>query len=419
MVDQRRFDNQPGGTTTLSAAEAASFLGVQRRTLYAYVARGQLRSVPGRGNARRYLREDLERLRARQLARSGHGPVAAGALRWGEPVLDSAITAVAPGGIRYRGVALGELVAAGVRYEAVAELLWGGDLDVAPPPWPRQGLPRSLARLARPGAGPLAHLALAVSAMAVADVDRGADEGPAALARARGLVPRLAAALSLAWDPARVPAALAAPSVAEICARALGARRGAAGVRAIDRALVLAADHELNASAFAARVAASTGADLYACVGAALAVVSGPRHGAAPDRVEALVAEAGAPARAAKVVRERLRRGEDVPGFGHPLYPSPAGDPRTAPLLDAARELAPRDRRVQTVLAVVDTMAEAGREAPTLDYGLVAVACALGLPPGAASGLFAVGRSAGWIAHALEQRAAGFMLRPRARYVGP
>ena len=103
MVDQRRFDNQPRDEW-LDAREAAGRLGVQTRTLYAYVSRGLLRSVAGeRGKQRLYARDDVDRLRARHDARAGHGAVAAGALRWGEPVLDSAITAITPRGPVYRG----------------------------------------------------------------------------------------------------------------------------------------------------------------------------------------------------------------------------------------------------------------------------------------------------------------------------
>jgi citrate synthase len=164
-------------------------------------------------------------------------------------------------------------------------------------------------------------------------------------------------------------------------------------------------------------VAASTGADLYACVTAALAALSGPRHGGTCDRIEMLVTEAGAPRHAAAALDARLRRGDAIPGFGHPLYPH--GDPRGRVLLETARALDARAKPLRTLLAIVQAMRERGREEPTLDTGLVALAGALGLPPGTAVGLFAVGRTAGWIAHALEQQAAGFVLRPRARYVGP
>jgi citrate synthase len=234
--------------------------------------------------------------------------------------------------------------------------------------------------------------------------------------RGRRLIRTLAALL--APRLARPARATARPvSVAATLAASFGLKRRAAQ-RALDVALVLSADHELNPSTFAVRVAAATGADLYACVSAGLAALSGPRHGGACDRVEALVAETGRPERAGEIVRERSRRGESVPGFGHPLYPD--GDPRARVLLDEARRLSLRPVAALKVLfALVEAMRRAEREAPTLDAGLVAISSALGLPAGSAAGLFAVGRMAGWIAHALEQRSAGFLLRPRARYVGP
>jgi citrate synthase len=416
MVDQRRFDDQ---RSTLDARAAAALLGVDRRTLYAYVARGLVRSFPGpRGRARQYAREDLERLRARTKARAGHAAVASGALRFGEPVLDSSITAVDPRGIRYRGRDLGELVEAGVGYEATAELLWTGALPEAPPRWRAATVPWARLRaLVRPTTSPLVVMALAVNACAAVDPDAGADEGGAALERARGIVGVLARALAPGLADARLHAAADAPTIAGVCAKVLGCRAGAEGRRALELALVLCADHELNASTFAARIAASTGSDLHACLAAALAVMTGPRHGAAALRVDALLDEIGAAGRAAAVVRARLQRGEAIPGFGQPMYRD--GDPRAPPLLAAARAIAPRHPRVKAIAAVVATMAAAGRDRPNVDLGLAAIAAALALPRGSASGLFALGRSAGWIAHALEQRASAFVLRPRARYIGP
>jgi citrate synthase len=405
----------------LTAGEAARRLEIRLATLYAYVSRGLLRSVPGPGQGRRmYFEEEVERLRARHQAHGGHAAVAAGALRWGEPVLDSALTEIAVSGPRYRGRDAMTLAEEGASFEAVAELLWTGAIAAERPSWPGVSMgddARRIARLLPRAARPLESLALALATFALADPHRHATALPSQLDQARRLVRRLAAALALPAVPERAEAALAAETVAESILIALGQKPRRVTRRAVDQALVLCADHELNPSAFAARVAASTGADLYACVTAALATLSGPRHGGTCDRIEMLVTETGSPRRAAATLDARLRRGDAIPGFGHPLYPH--GDPRGRVLLESAQALSPRTGSLRTLLALVQAMRERGREEPTLDTGLVALAAALGLPPGTAVGLFAVGRAAGWIAHALEQQAAGFVLRPRARYVGP
>lgn len=408
-MDQHGFDNQ---RIYLSARHAAEFLDVKVATIYAYASRGMVRTMKD-GRGRQYAADDLTRLKARHDARSGHGPVAAGALRWGEPVLESSITHIEPTGPAYRGVPAVELASAGVSFEEVAELLWVGRLSEAKP-FPAGKLPGRLPSVPK-GATRFAALSMAVASLAAADPHGFAGTPADALAPARALLRRLAAALALGERPGQVAPALAAPSIAAAAALALGLRRRA-DIPAIDKALVLVADHELNASTFAARIAASAGADLYACVAAGLATASGPRHGAASARVETLVETTGKPENARKLVAERIRRGEEIPGFGHPLYP--AGDPRAVPLLELARRHT-SDRRVATLLALIKAMRDAGREAPNIDVGIVALTLSLRLPPGSASGLFVLGRSAGWIAHALEQRASGVLLRPRARYIGP
>jgi len=179
---------------------------------------------------------------------------------------------------------------------------------------------------------------------------------------------------------------------------------------------VACADHELNVSSFAARVAASTGADLEACLLAALAAFSGPRHGAESMRVQALLTEAGRPERARSTLLARVRRGEALPGFGHRLYPE--GDPRGPLLLSLAGRQPGPGRALATLLALVSEAARLGLGVPNLDVGLLGVAHALRLEPWAGQVLFCIGRSAGWIAHVAEQRTSGELLRPRARYVG-
>jgi citrate synthase len=417
-IDQRGIDNQP---EYVDAATAMGILQVRRATLYAYASRGLLRTRPGvkvatgrGGRPNLYARADLMRLRARHDARAGHGKAAAGALRWGEPVLDSALTEITVAGPAYRGYEAVALARAGATLEEVAELLWTGQRPNVPPRWPAP--PPALRARARgcvpPGTAPLPSLLAALGVVALGDGDRFMVAESAELERARVLVRLLPALAALGLGASRVAAARAQASVAAATAAAFGVdeRRG---IAAIEQALVVSADHELNASTFAARIAASAGADLYACMLAALATLSGPRHGGVCDRVEALVAEAGTPRRARAVVAARLGRGDAVPGFGHPFYPD--GDPRGTLLLETAHALAPRRQELRVVEAIVAAMPEGA----TLDFGLVALAAALGLPSGAAAALFALGRAAGWVAHVLEQRRDDVLLRPRARYVGP
>lgn len=394
-------------TASLSAQEAAEALGVKPQTLYAYASRGLLRRL-GEGKRRRYLLEDVERLRTRQRARSGHGPVAAAALRFGEPVLDSRITGIDERGPLYRGRPAVELAAAGVSFESVAQLLWTGELPTDTPAW---------SALEAPARGwgnqrtSLEDLLLALPTLTLAAPERHTRARDAELL----LAPRLVRSLAQLLVPES--ARRAAGSVAELLARGCKAPPKPAR-RALDLALVLLADHELNASSFAARIAASTDANLLACVTAALATLSGPRHGGACDRVEALLDEAATLTRPQNVIEKRAQRGDPLPGFGHPLYPQ--GDPRARLLLEQAQTLARRSaalqKRLAPAFALAKVMQRQGLPA-TVDFGLVALTRALELEPGAAALLFALGRSAGWIAHVLEQRESEAVLRPRARYL--
>jgi citrate synthase len=383
----------------LSADAACARLGVQKATLYAYVSRGLVRSAPARadgaGRRRVYSHADIERLRARRDARSGHGAVAAGALRWGEPVLDSSISRIAPEGPVYRGRPAGDLVDQSATFEEVAALLLQR-------PWVK---PRASGRPPIPASatGVTTRLGFALQTLATKDVEPSAES----------IVRHCTAGLATVAAHARL--ALHAPSTAHALLAAYGVRATAPKRRLVNRALVWAAEHELNVSSFAARVVASTGAATCVCLTAANAALSGPRHGGETERFEALLDETGSPDQAAPTLRARRQRGDLVTGFSHPLYP--AGDPRAASLLEAVAS--DRKKRSVTLRSVVEAAASAGEGAPNLDVGLVATRVALGLPRGGALALFAIGRLAGWIAHVEEQRTAPHLLRPRARYTGP
>ncbi|MBL8683211.1 MAG: helix-turn-helix domain-containing protein [Myxococcales bacterium] len=395
-------------TKLLTSAEACALLNVKRETLYAYVSRGAIRCVQRPGQKKRmYVAEDVERVAKRSNARKGHAAVAAGALGWGEPVLDSAITSIEGGVLRYRATPVLSLVEKRATFESVADLLWQS------PPGERWSPPREHTP-SNEAIAPVFRLVARVAALATRDAavrpqDNERDEARALLwSFVDALAPRTARTRT---DDPRIAEALApwfAPSLSRDRGRAKEA------VAAVEAALILCADHQLNASTFAARVAASTGCDLVRSVGAALYVFSGARHGGAPSELESLVSKLP-PSREkiARFVQQRLAEGRAIEGFGHKLYP--AGDPRCPPLLALAR--------ASSGPSVVHTLAEVTEEltglAPSLDFGLVALATALGAEPGAASAIFALGRVAGWSAHVFEQRASPDLLRPRARYVGP
>jgi citrate synthase len=181
----------------------------------------------------------------------------------------------------------------------------------------------------------------------------------------------------------------------------------------IRRALVLLAEHELNASTFALRVAASTGISLYDAVLAGLAALKGPRHGGAGPLAARFVA-ACAEGDPASLIRERLANGEVIPGFGHSVYKN--GDPRAEDLLNSMRSAGAGERLASEIPALV---LEATGEHPNIDYAIAVHARTHGLPAASEIALFAIARTAGWVAHGIEQLKGRALIRPRARYVGP
>jgi citrate synthase len=185
----------------------------------------------------------------------------------------------------------------------------------------------------------------------------------------------------------------------------------------LESALIYCADHELNVSAFAARVVASARATPYAVVTAGLAALQGSLHGGATERVNAFFREVSTADNARTAIAARLRRGESIPGFGHPLYPQ--GDPRGRALLAKVAATYPTTPGWQLAQQVMGEMETAVAAHPTIDFALVTLAWAAGLPVGAPLALFAIGRTVGWLGHAMEQIEQDQLIRPRARYTGP
>ena len=382
----------------LSARETARRLGIKLDTLYAYVSRGLLASVAvPDSRERRYRVGDVERFRAGR----GGGERTREALM---PVIDSTISLIENGRFYYRGHDAIDL-AERLTLEETADLLWDDRVpDAKSTPLPAPAF--VAAKNAEP-LGLIERCQIKLALLSARDF--------AALDLSRAGVCRTGRTILATLVACAGNSASSNPTECEPahCRLASAWQLGKAEADLVRRALVLLADHELNASTFVARCVASTGATPYAVVSAALAALSGRRHGGASTRAEALFREiAGRDPRAPMAAR--LARGDPLPGLGQPLYPS--GDPRASTILSAIGKALPG--RGAGVAAAAAAARELTGEHPNVDFALGALTVALGLPHGAALGLFVIGRTVGWIAHAMEQYDSEVLIRPRARYTG-
>ena len=397
----------------LTARQAAEELDISLATLYAYVSRGLIRSEATGGDTRtrRYRLEDVQKLKQRKEQQRNPGKVAESALHWGAPVMESALTLIANGRLFYRGYDAIQLATTHT-VEQVAALLWTGELPADP-------------------SGLFETTGDALSAQVAAVRQQLADVPPVEafqvllpLAAAHDLAAydlRPAAVIQTGGRILRLLTAIAAEerAVSDGIVPTLQQRWRPNDDRALallDAALILCADHELNVSAFTARCVASAGSTPYAVVIAGLSALQGVKHGGHSARVEALLREAGTPTGVRLALAQRLKRGEKIPGFGHQLYPD--GDPRGAALLQLTSAAYPDSPAVVLSQALIEQVQSLIGEHPTIDFGLATLSAALELPPGSPLTLFALGRTIGWIGHAIEQYELDRIIRPRARYIG-
>jgi citrate synthase len=424
----------------ITAAEAAGQLGVKLGTLYAYVSRGWLKSYRRKvGRQALYRRSDIEALRgvvSTERGRRGRSlPAASSWVTIAQPasnddgapgviVAESAVSSINDTKLAFRGYPIEELVER-ASYEEVCLLLWSGERPVAEEIAALRAeihgaqMPASVAAaLAAVGddAPPLLRLAAVMPSLAAWDRRQ---PPRTRIDRAKLIVSQLP--LALAHPPANETLAKEARS-AGMAARLLGwapdSTASESEIAALDRVLVACAEHELNASTFAARVVASTGADLFASVLAALCSLSGPIHGGACDRIEAMFAELESGARMDECLSAFTRDHRLPPGFGHAIYPE--GDPRAALLREVAQSIAKhRGKRLfETALKVEAAVWKREHLRPNLDFYLTVCVRMLGFPRSIPAAIFAIGRASGWIAHALEQYADNRLIRPRMRYRG-
>jgi citrate synthase len=420
-------------TEWIGAPEAAQRLGIKPASLYSYVSRGVL--TPRRAPDGRASLFDAAEIAG--LARRGRPRRAAGHT---ELAIETALTEISGDQLRFRGYDA-TVLATSRSFEEVAALLWTGSLTDAAAARPWRATAEAIAAGAAAQAAlpastyPLERLQVIVPAVAATDRLRLHLDPPAVISAARSLIaamtdclppPRADGAAPPGARAAAEPAAASdSPAAGESTDDSIAGRLAArlcqqppqpGVISALRAALVLAADHELAASTFAARVAASVRADPYAVVGTGLGTMSGALHGGASLGAEMMLASADGPDDAPRVVGELLRRGERVPGLGHFVYES--GDPRAVLIFDLVRKTAPGSDRLAVAEAVLAEAQRRALPAPNVEFALAALASVAGMIPGAGEAVFAVARTAGWLAHALEEYARATPIRPRGVYTG-
>ncbi|CAM5205796.1 Citrate synthase 2 [Castellaniella defragrans] len=379
----------------ISAQEAVGLIGVRMQTLYAYVSRGKIRNRQDKTDPRRrlYHRDDVIRMAGRKRGPRQATIVAEETLEWGVPVLPSAISTIQHGRLWYRGIDAIDLAQTS-QLEDIAGLLWEtGDEAM------NLSAVHSHVVSRRDDAGSIRSGVMAMAERSVTDLPTQGRTIAALREEAQGVLASLVSAMFGA-DVLR--------SGGSISAQIATAWKRPDAEPHIRQALCLLADHELNASTFATRVAISTGASLAAGVLSGLATLTGPLHGRAGISLMTLM-EQMLKTGVETTVRERLHLGLGFPAFGHPLYPD--GDPRATALLGTLAMPPSYENLSRQVELLVGNK-------PNVDFGLAVLTAAHRLPAHAPLGLFAIGRCVGWLAHALEQAGSGQLIRPRARYVG-
>ncbi|MFA5490499.1 MAG: citrate/2-methylcitrate synthase [Candidimonas sp.] len=402
----------------LDREAALAVLGIKKESLYTYVSRGLIRTIsePGK-RTHLYRKSDIEKLKTRAAAKSG-GQRIAPSLRYGEPVVQTWVCEITDAGPRYRGHLATTLARDGHTLEYAADLIWGGMPPMRDLPWGEadQEDMSCASMLVKQCRAPFsAPEAMAHIAVALASKDR-MESGDARHSEARSVGMRLLNAFAGVcgrFGPRRAYQPRGQNEfIAERLLKGFGLDKNKSRdslLKTVNAALVLSVDNELSTPTFCARISASTGADLYSCVAAALMAQSGPMQMGGSSHLEAYLQT---------MLENPGRKGRselNIPCFNHPLYTK---DPRAELILEHLAGLDETSPVRATLLKFVQRTYQDTSQYPNLFAALVILSMSLGLPAGSAAFLHTLSRSAGWIAHAAEQRLSGTMLRPRARYMG-
>lgn len=415
----------------LSADEVSKSLGISKATLYAYVSRGYIRSesgTDGKKRTKRYRKEDVDALKARKTMRSDPAQASKVMLNWGMPVMESAITMIEASKLYYAGQDV-EILATRNSLEEVASLLWLDSINnVLPELDIEDGLEADLFKELAPLAAVtnkqdiFSRYQILLAAASSNDFF-AAELTQESIAKTGVKILQLAAWACSTHDSFVYQSDIAESltnSWLERTSKDIQVKQFSIQHRdyraLVNAALILLAEHELNATTFAARCVASARATPYEVVAAGLACLNSQHYSGHMARIDALIEEAKTPDRLEEVLKARLRRGEELHGFGHRLYPS--GDPRAHLLTKLLQAYASDTDGAGFAIAGLELGQKLLKRAPEISYVMVCMQRALQLPKEAPLVFFAVGRTVGWIAHSIEQYQKDQLIRPRATYVG-
>lgn len=345
----------------------------------------------------------------------------------------SSISSIHDGVLAYRGINIDDL-AENASYEETAYLLWYGKL---PTKAELETLQKKLSdyatvpvqvldqlKLFPKNANTMAVLRTAVSALAL--YDEHADDNSAVCNQEKAIklqaqLPTLIAAFARIREGNEPIAPLANVSLSHNFLYMLsGAEPDPVAVKALDQALVLHADHELNASTFSGRVTIATLSDIYSGITAAIGTLKGPLHGGANEAVMRMLNEIGTIDRVEPYIQQKLANRDKIMGFGHRVYKN--GDPRAKHLQTMSRELSilKGDSTLYDISVKIESIVTGQKGLkPNVDFYSASVYTLLGIPGDLFTPIFAISRLSGWTAHILEQLQDNRIIRPRAEYIGP
>lgn len=388
----------------LTAAEAAARLGIKRATLYAYVSRGLVaRHMAMDGRTSLFDAAEIDAFRSDR-RRTSDGEL--------DTVLSTALTRVADGELSIRGREVVPAAESGQTYEEIVSWLWAAAAGIWEPDRDLLAAVRRVQAALPDAASLIDRLRATVVTASACDPMRFDSSSTGIHAAGRQLIAAMVHGL-----PERGRGATSG-RLADVLWTRLTVRRGLVPRRdALNVALVLLVDHGLAASTFGARVAASVRTDPYSAVIAGLGVVGGPLHGAASAEVWRLLDDAHSRGETASAIGDVQRHARSVPGFGHAVYRTQ--DPRYSALMGAVSDAWRDDPRLATVHEVRDVVARRTDAIPNVDLALGALTWLGDMPPESGEGIFAISRTAGWIAHVVEEFGEKpLRFRPRARYRG-